>query len=186
MKLQFFERTARKKSERNKIRREGNIPAVIYAKGQALDVIAVDGREFGSLLREVVPGRLPTMVFTLTDKNGKHRKAIIKDIQYEPTTYNVQHLDFEELYEDVPVNVKIPIEFTGVVDCAGVKLGGMLRQVIRNIRVRCLPKDIPTVFELDVKSLGINESRRLADLEIPNNVRPLADLKQVAVIVAKR
>ena len=186
MKLQVFKRTSQRKSETKKIRREGNIPAVIYGKGEALDILSVDGSAFNSLLRQVLPGRLSTTVLTLTDKDGQARRVIIKEIQYEPTTYNVHHLDFEELRDDVKVNVKVPIECTGVVDCIGVKLGGTLRQVIRHIRIRCLPKDIPSVFQLDVKSLGIGEARRLADMEIPNAVRPLADLNEVAVVVAKR
>lgn len=186
MKLQVFNRTAQKKSETKRIQREGNIPAVIYAKGEALDIIAVNGVEFNSLLRQVLPGRLSTSIFTLVDKDGKSRKVIIKEIQYEPTSYRVRHLDFEELFEDSKVNIKIPIEFTGVVDCIGVKLGGVLRQVIRYLRVRCLPKDIPTAFELDVRNLNVAESKRLSDLEIPNTVRPLADLHEVAVVIAKR
>jgi large subunit ribosomal protein L25 len=186
MKLQVFKRTAQKKSETSKIRREGHIPAVIYAKGKPIDILAVNGNEFSSLMRQVAPGRFSTTVFTLTDKDGHSRRTIIKEIQYEPTTYDVQHLDFEELFDDTLVNIKVPIELSGAVDCVGVKLGGILRQVIRYLRVRCLPKDIPAAFSLNVKDLGISESRRLTDLEIPPTVRPLADLNEVAVVVAKR
>ncbi len=100
--------------------------------------------------------------------------------------YSVIHLDFEELHSDVPVTVKVPIEMTGVVDCIGVKLGGILRQVIRHVKVRCLPKDIPSCFYLDVKSLDLRQSRRLNDLEIPETLRPLVDLNEVAVLIAKR
>jgi large subunit ribosomal protein L25 len=186
MKLEIFKRTASKKSEIKKIRREGKIPAVIYVKGKATEPVAISAAEFNSHLRSVQSGRLSTTVFTLSEKEGKGRRAILKEIQYEPTTYNVQHLDFEELFDDAKVNVKVPIECTGVVDCVGVKLGGVLRQVIRYLRVNCLPKDIPNVFQVDVKNLAQNESKRLGDLEIPNTVRPLANLKEVAVIVAKR
>ncbi len=111
---------------------------------------------------------------------------ILKDIQYDPTNYSIIHLDFEELLDDVPVNVKVPIECTGVVDCTGVKLGGILRQVIRHLRVRCLPKDMPSFFQVDVKAMGIMDVKRLADLNIPQTVRPLADMNEVAVVIAKR
>lgn len=186
MKLNVFKRELIKKSESNKIRREGNIPAVMYIRGKSTDAIVVDGSEFSALLRTVQPGRLSTTVFSLKEENGKERRAILKEIQYHPTTYKVQHLDFEELFDDVKVTLNVPIECTGVVDCVGVKLGGVLRQVIRKLRVRCLPKDIPSVFFIDVKSMGQNDKKRLAELEIPQTVRSVVDLNEVAVIIAKR
>lgn len=186
MKLKLFKRTETKKSANNSIRREGNIPAAIYVRGKATESVYVNGAEFSALMRSILPGRLSTTVFSLVDENGKAHKAILKEIQYAPTSYAVRHLDFEELFDDMKVNVKVPIECIGAVDCAGIKLGGFLRQVIRHVRVRCLPKDIPTVFNLDVRSLGLFEKKRLSDIEIPNTVRPLADLNEVAVLVSKR
>lgn len=186
MKLKLLKRDSLKKSETKKIRREGDIPAVIYVKGKATDAIAVNGPEFNALLRTVQPGRLSTAVFSLADEKGKTRRAILKEIQYAPTTYNVQHLDFEELFDDAPVSVKVPIECIGVADCVGIKLGGFLRQVIRYIRVRCLPKDIPQAFLADVKNMAMYETKRLGDLDIPQTVRPLADLNEVAIVIAKR
>ncbi len=186
MKLKVFKRELLKKSESSRIRREGNVPAVLYNRGKTTDAIVVDGAEFSSMLRNVQPGRLSTTIFSLTTENGKEHRAILKEIQYHPTTYKVQHLDFEELFDDVKVTLNIPIECTGVVDCVGVKLGGVLRQVIRKFRVRCLPKDIPTVFYVDVRNMGQNDKIRLAQLEIPQTVRPVANLNEVAVIIAKR
>lgn len=186
MKLQVLKRTAERKSEAKRLRREGIIPAVIYLRGKAAENIAVKSSEWTSSMRQIVSGRLSTQVFGLVDENGKERLVILKEIQYHPTTYDVIHLDFEELLEESPVNVKVPIECTGVVDCIGVKLGGVIRQVIRHLKVRCLPKDIPSVFTLDVKNLGQFESRRLSDLSIPSTIRPLADLHEVAVVIVKR
>lgn len=186
MKLRVFTRNEAKKSESNKIRREGNIPAVVYTRGKESRTVAVDGSEFSALLRTVLPGRLSTTVFTLADDHGKTHPVIVKEIQYHPTTYKVLHLDFEELSDKTPVKVNVPIECTGVVDCVGVKLGGVLRQVVRHLRIRCLPKDIPSAFMIDVRSMGQNDKKRLSDLEIPNSVKPIADLNEVAVVIAKR
>jgi large subunit ribosomal protein L25 len=186
MKLQVFKRASLKKSETNKIRREGDIPAIVYVRGKSTDAIGVKGGEFTSMLRTLQPGRLSTTIFTLVDESGKERKAILKEVQYHPTTYNVQHLDFEELFNDSAVKVKVPIELTGTVDCVGVKLGGNLRQVIRYLRVSCLPKDIPNALQVDVRNMAMFDSKRLSDLEIPETVRPLVNLNEVAIIVAKR
>jgi large subunit ribosomal protein L25 len=186
MKLKFYKRPTEKKSQTAKIRRAGDIPASIYLKGKDAEPIAVRSGEFSSLLRSVVPGRLATTVFTLSDESGKERKAIIKDIQYNVTNYQVIHLDFEELHDGVTVKVKVPIELTGVAESLGVKLGGAIRQVIRGIRVACLPKDIPVCFKLDVRDLVQNQVKRLSDLQFPEQVRPMADLKEVAVVLVKR
>ncbi len=186
MKLKLTNRSAEKKSEAKKLRRDGFIPAVIYSKGEKGECVAVNSDEFGSFIRKIEKGRLPTTVISLVDEAGKTRRAIIKDIQYNIINYNVISLDFEELHDDRPINIKVPIECTGVSDCVGVKLGGVLRQVIRYVRVRCLPKDIPSVFNLDVTELQMRHSRRLSDIQWPQTVRPLADLKEVAVVVVKR
>jgi large subunit ribosomal protein L25 len=186
MKLNINKRVMPKKSESKKIRSEGNIPAIVYVRGKESETITVNGVEFTAHLRKVQSGRLSTTVFELLEDKVKPRKAILKDIHYDPVSYNVIHLDFEELLDDAKVNVKIPIEFTGVAECVGVKLGGIIRQVIRQLRVRCLPKDMPLVFQMDVKNLGLWEAKRLSDLELPPTVQPLADLNEVAVTIAKR
>ncbi len=186
MKLQTVSRTGNSKSEVNALRREGMIPAVLYVRGKAGETLAVKSSEFGAYLRQVKSGHLPTTVFTLIDDKGRERRALVKDIQYAITTYAVMHLDFEELLEDHKINVKVPIECTGSVDCVGIKLGGVLRQVIRHVRVRCLPKDMPAFFELNVKELGLKQSKRLKDIAIPETVRPLVDLNEVVAVIVKR
>jgi len=185
MKLTATERTSQKKSETKQIRREGKIPAILYSAGQTNLPLMLDAAEFGAVLRQMKPGHLPTTTFTLVI-NGKQKKAIIKDIQYKLTTYQVSHIDFEELKDDTLISVKVPIQCTGVADCAGVKLGGFLRQVIRHVRVECLPKQIPSEFVIDVKDLGIKQSRRLSDISMPKGVRPLAKMDEVVVVIAKR
>lgn len=186
MKLHTVKRSAGNKSEVKKLRREGLIPAVLYAKEKSGETIAVKANEFGAFLRHVKPGHLPTSIFILVDDKGKERRVVVKEIQYQITTYAVTHLDFEELLPEHKINVKVPIECIGQADCSGIKLGGVLRQVIRHVRVRCLPKDLPSYFELDVSQLGPRESKRLHDLTIPNTVRPLADLKEVVAVIVKR
>ncbi len=186
MKLKMQPRSTVKKGELNGLRREGNIPAVIYVQGKAAESITVGNNEFTAALRQVIPGRLPTTVFTLTDHKGKQRRAIIKEIQYHPTTYNVMHLDFEELHNNIKINVKVPIECVGTNECVGVKLGGAVRQVIRYLLVRCLPEYMPQAFEFDVRELGPRQSRRLSELAIPAHVTPLANMDEVAVVIVKR
>ncbi|MBX3718843.1 MAG: 50S ribosomal protein L25/general stress protein Ctc [Parachlamydiales bacterium] len=178
-------RDGEKKADIKQIRREGNIPAIIYSSSTKPEKLIIDGTEFAAILRGVLPGQMPTTVFTLND-GKKERRAIIKDIQYHLTTYRVSHIDFEELLDNVPVSVKVPVNCTGIVDCVGIKLGGFLRQVTRHVKVECLPKHIPSEFIIDVRDLGIRQSKRLKDIAMPQGVRPLASTDEVIVVIAKR
>lgn len=186
MKLTTHKRPAEKKREVNRLRREGLIPAVIYRRGQPAENIAVNAAEYNALLRNVQPGRLSTKVFELANQDGTIRKAIIKEVQYNIINYSVIHLDFEELHDETPLNVKVPIECVGAIDCVGIKLGGALRQPIRTIRVNCLPRDIPEAFYLDIKSMALYDTKRLSDLNIPETIKPIGNLNEVAVVIVKR
>ena len=185
MKLAVKPRISEKKGDMKQLRREGSIPAIIYSSKGQPEKLTISGAEFSAIFRQMKPGQLPTTVFTLTD-GKQERRAIIKDLQYHLTTYNVSHADFQELVDDVPICVKVPVNCIGIADCIGVKLGGFLRQVVRHVKVKCLPKNIPQEFQVDVKDLGIRQSKRLRDIAMPNGVKPLAKLEEVLIVVAKR
>jgi large subunit ribosomal protein L25 len=177
------EGTSRGVSKR--LRRDGMIPYVLYAQGKVIELGACNRHEIENTFRSLRSGFLPTTVFLL--KDGKNqRKAIVKEIQYAPTTYEVIHIDFMELVDNHTVEVNVPVECSNIADCLGVKLGGWLRHVLRHIKVRCLPKDIPSHFELDVKDLDVCKGKRVKDLNIPKNVESLVSLEEVVVSVVKR
>lgn len=184
MKLALTKREGSTKGETNRIRREGNIPAILYGHGHATLKAVVPGPLFRAVLRDLEPGQLATRVFEL-ELDGKKHSAIVKDIQYHPATYAIEHIDFAFLTSGRPVTVKVPIQILGVADCPGVKLGGTFRQVIRTLKVTCLPKDIPSEFQVDIRNLNISESKRLSDIEMPANVKPLALMNEVVVVIAK-
>lgn len=186
MQLHIAKRSLDKKCDVKKSRRAGKIPAAIYVRGEHAETILIDEAEFQNILRHVQKGRLSTTKIDLIDESGKKRCAIIKDIQYHITTYRVIHLDFEVLHDDVKVKVNVPIEPVGAVDCAGIKLGGVLRQVIRSLKVQCFPKDIPDFFEIDVRSMAMKDAKKLSDLQIPAALRPLKNLDEVCIVIAKR
>ena len=91
---------------------------------------------------------------------GKRARAIVKDIQYNVASYDVEHIDFLLLSDDQIVTVNVPIQILGVAECPGIKLGGTFRQVIRTLKVSCLPKDIPSEFQIDIHDLNIAQSKR--------------------------
>lgn len=186
MELNISSRLLEKKRDPKRLRRERKIPAVLYIKGHTSEPITVDQSEFEAHLRQVVPGHLPTTVFTLKDGKGKVRKAIVKDIQYHVTTYDIVHLDFEELAPGTRVNVRVPITCLNAVDCQGIKLGGVLRQALRHVRVNCPADSIPEEFAVDIKDMVQGESKKIRDLQLGEGVRSLDKPGEVAVMIAKR
>lgn len=182
--------TAKPRAEETKgglkqMRRAGTIPAVLYSPGQVGQTLLIDRVEWETNLRKIKQGTLATQVFKLNVEGGK-KKALIKDIQYDPTNYRVLHMDFEELKDDVVIKVNVPIEMTGVMECAGVKAGGFLRQVKRTAKIKCLPKDIPSHFEMDVKDLAVGKNLKVSDLALKKGLQILSPKNEVLIVVSKR
>ena len=183
MELKIRKREGALKSELGQIRREGNIPAVLYSPKKPSEMIVIDGVEMKTVIRNITAGRLSTTKFTLVD-GEKEVPAIVKGIQYHPTTYQILHMDF--MTPEEIVKVRVPIEYVGVADCQGIKLGGFLRQVIRYAKVECAPEKIPAAFFLDIRDLVIGQSKRMSDLTMPEGIRSLDSPKEVIVVIAKR
>jgi len=167
-------------------RREGYVPFVVYSKGETKELGTLLKADIEKLIRSLKEGFLATTRIRLKDESGKEREVIIKEIQYHPTSYNILHLDFLELEKEMPVTVRVPVQYLNTVDCIGVKLGGMLRSVLRTIKVRCLPERIPTHFELDVKELDLRQALRVKSIDMPEGVRCLANANDVVVSVVKK
>ena len=183
--LDIQPRAAQNRGKTRRGRELGRIPAVIYGGKTPAVSVEFELAQFVKIQNKIRPGHLSTARFSLTEQ-GTSRSALIKEIQYHPVSYAILHIDFELLHDDLSIAVKIPLDFAGVEECSGVKQGGFLRQVIRSVKVRCLPRDIPECFTLDVRDLGIKESRKLREIEFPERVMPLAPLQEVAVVVSKR
>lgn len=185
MKLKTTERESGKKGVLTKIRAAGDIPAVVYSSNSQSTTITVSGADFDAALRSIEKGHLPTTIFEI-EVAGKTHKAIVKDIQYHSTTYKVKHLDLFLLEDGQDVLVNVPVRCAGVADCVGIKLGGFLRQVKRHIKVKCKPEDIPSHFDVDIRELGINQSRKAKHINMSEKTKCLFPLEEVVVTIAKR
>lgn len=185
MKLSVFPRASERKSDTKKLRRQGQVPGVLYGLEETNKNVYFQLDQLQAVLRQLSPGLLATTLFELQE-DGKVHQAIVKEIQYHPASYAILHVDFALVSDKESVTVNVPIQVTGLAECAGIKLGGFMRQAIRSLKVRCLPKDIPQAFILDVTELNLGQSKTLSDLSIPEGVRPLAMMKEVAVVIAKK
>lgn len=151
-----------RKSDLKNIRKEGLLPAVIYGEGKAGIPIVLDYRMFYKVYKKTI-GELA--IFSI-DVEGKKIDAIIKDKQIHPVERTFQHLDFLELHPGKHITVRVPLRYTGIPE--GVKKGGVLDTLMRDIEVSCLPKDIVEDIEIDISNLDVNEAVHLSDIKLGN------------------
>ncbi len=185
MSLAVFPRENARKSDVKKLRRNGQVPANLYGLDKTNKNVSVQLDQLQAILRQIRPGLLATTVFELQEGRSSF-KAVIKELQYHRSSYAIIHVDFAIVSDETPVSVNVPIQVTGMADCPGIKLGGFMRQTIRSLKVRCLPKHIPQELAADVSSLEIGGALRLSDLKIPANVAPVGRMTEVAIVIAKK
>lgn len=173
------------KGELRRLRRDGKIPVVLYSKGNEVVLGSVLKSEIDTVIRSIRPGFLPTTVFALKGLDGKVHTALVREVQYKPTTYEMLHIDFMELDAKRPVIVKVPVEIVNSIDCVGVKMGGLLRQIMRYVKVQAPSNAIPSHLSVDVKELNLNQSQRTKDILFPAGVICLSGQNDVVVTVSK-
>jgi large subunit ribosomal protein L25 len=179
--LRVERRTGTGKGVARGLRRQGQIPAILYGEGEPISLTA----DPKVLLRVLGTEAGENVILNLTIVDGKDftRKAMVKEVQVDPVTGKPLHADFLAISMERPIEVEVPVEVAGVAQ--GVKdEGGILDQILREIRVRCLPVAIPDRIGLDVSSLDIGDVLHVSDLPIPEGVELLTDREQAVVMVA--
>lgn len=149
-------------------RRAGRIPAVLYGHGQAALSVAVDTREFINAVRQLQGGN---MIVSLK-LDGGERTALVREVQRDPLTHEILHLDFQEVSLTERVRVEVNVHLTGT--SRGVKEGGILEAITRQVEVECLATAIPSAIDADVSDLGIGDSLHVRDL-VAGDVEILTD-----------
>src|SRR5918992_4483190 len=166
------------KGSARKLRANQRIPGVVYGHHRDATALTIDARELDKLLGSIAPG---TTVVEL-HLGGRMSKTLIREIQRHPFKRQVLHIDFQELVAGEKITVNIPIVLVGT--AAGVKDGGTVEEVTREVEVEVDPANIPSHFEIDISHLGINDSVHVSDIKIPEGVELLADLEATVAVVA--
>ncbi len=176
-------REERGKNAARRIRRGGQIPAVLYGgKGETL-AVAVNAKQVASILRSEAGHNT---IFTVKLLGGEH-KAMLKDWQVDPVKGLLLHVDMLRVAMDVRMHVKVPVHTFG--EPQGVKLqGGIFEMVTREVEIECLPTEIPDEFKVDVTELTIGKQLRAGDLLLdPQKMKLVTDPQRViAHVVAPR
>jgi large subunit ribosomal protein L25 len=142
--------------------KEGKIPGVYYARGEENIVLQMQSKVLDKLVFTS-----ETHVIDLRFPDGAARKAILKDVQFDPISDKPIHFDLQGLKENEKLSIEIPIVLTGGIP-KGVRDGGMLQHFIHKLKISCLPKDIPSKVEIDVAAMDINDFIHVRDLNLPN------------------
>jgi large subunit ribosomal protein L25 len=177
IKLSVRERESRGSAESRRLRQTGEVPGVLYGRGKQPHPICVDERD----LRRALTGDSglhAILDVTLEGQKTAH-PSILKDYQIDPVRGRVIHVDFQEVRLDQPIQAQVIVELVG--DSQGVKEGGVLSQVQREINVEALPMEIPERIELDVSGLAIGDALRLVDLPAREGVTYLDDPEETVL-----
>jgi len=156
------------------------VPAVLYG-GAKLETVAVDPR---AVLRIIHGHEGSTQLLTLKfEGDAGSRMAIIRDLQFDPVSENLLHVDLQEVTADRAITVRVAVHPVG--EAAGVKeQKGILNVVLHEIEVSCLPTQIPERIDADVSALMIGDVLTVAELRVPEGVRVVNDPGQAVVTVA--
>jgi large subunit ribosomal protein L25 len=176
--LEFIDLKANKRSTAGKgparsLRREGYIPAVLYGPDSEAVSLSVLKQDLVLALKDSVVGQLLLNLDIAEETQGK-RSAIIKEMQIDPKSRNILHIDFMEISMNRKIKVMVPVTTAG--KSSGVEMGGMLQIIRRELEVECFPNDIPESIEIDISEMDIGSSIHVEDIplkegfEIPHDV----------------
>src|SRR5204863_2563199 len=150
---------ARTKNAARRVRRSGNIPAVVYGAKKDSVAVTVNPKQISRILHS---DSGHNTIFDLK-VGSEQTKAMIVDWQYEPIKGALMHIDLKRIAMDQVLRVKVPIHLVGIAE--GVKTqGGLMDQVLREVEIECLPSDIPSHIDIDVTAMVFGDVKRVKDL----------------------
>jgi len=162
--LKAMERTPGRKGAVRKLRREGRVPAVLYGPEESPRALSLDGKDVETLFKKYGASSI-ILELEIEGENGGNKRALVKEVQRDTVTGKVLHMDLQHVSATRKVTVEVPVVLTG--EAKGVKEGGVLEVVLRELEVQCLPDDIPDKLELSVEQMGIGDSIHVRDVSLP-------------------
>jgi len=160
-----------------RLRRDNQVPGVIYGGGDEPQHFAVDARTLRNTLARAA------QVIEVTVDGGSTANVLIKDVQRHPVRGEAVHVDLLRVRMDVLIHATVPIEFHGSEDAPGVSEGGIFNQELREVNIEALPGDIPDSIVHDVSGLVMNETVTLDVLTAPAGVKLLDDPETVIATI---
>jgi large subunit ribosomal protein L25 len=156
-------RTGEKKGGARRLRSEGLVPAVLYGRGEASQPLAIQSRELEKLLGTI---SVENTVIELTVEGQTPTSTLIREVQRHPMRPGIVHVDFLLIHASEKVTLDVPIRLNG--NAIGVRdEAGTMEQVLYQLRVECLPGDIPEAVDVNVENLRAGETIHVSDITMP-------------------
>lgn len=157
-----------------KMRGEGQVPGVVYHRGEKPVNITLVGKEITRILHRDGGENVLINLKIEKDKKTKGRAVIIKEVQHDPVKRNILHVDFNEI--SLTEKITVDVHVVPVGDAYGVKNEkGTLDHPLREVKIQCLPTDIPPHIDVDVTNLKLNQSIHVRDLKVSDKIKVLSD-----------
>ncbi len=171
-------------AQAQRVRRENNIPAIVYGGGSKPTLIKADRKTYDRIHRQHAGESLIYHINVVDEgKKVADFPAIIKDIQTHPVTDEVIHLDFNRISLDKEIEIKVKIMPKG--EAIGVKRDhGNLDHLMWELDIICLPTNIPHHLEVDITNLGIHDAIHVKDIALPKGVKTKHDPDAVVITVS--
>jgi large subunit ribosomal protein L25 len=172
VRLEVAERERKGSRESRRLRKQGLIPGVLYGRSSP-HAIFVPERE----LRRVLTGGsgLHAILDVVLEGQKTTHPSILKEYQQDPVKGRLIHIDLQEVRLDQPITASVTVTLIGAEDAPGIREGGVVSQVNREVNVEALPMEIPEHLDFDISSMQIGDTLRLADLRTPEGVKLLDD-----------
>jgi large subunit ribosomal protein L25 len=155
------------KGASRRLRHQGLVPAIVY--GGDSDPVQVS-LDHNKLMHELDHETIYTQVVEL-QVGALTEEVILRDLQRHPYKNKIMHADFFRIDKNTPIKIIVPIHVNNAEECVGVRLdGGMLTQLVTEIEIIALPKDLPEYLELDAENLHLGETLHLSDIKMPQGV----------------
>jgi len=163
--LSVAKRESTGKGAARRLRADNAIPGIVYGAKIEPVKVSIDANAFDKVIRE---NGTTGLFFDLQVQGEAGRMVMLKEIQMDPFGLRYLHIDFHEIDMDAKVSIVVPVETDGV--CAGVKEGGMLQIIRRELEVVCKPKDTPESVKLDISTLEIGDAIHVADIDLGTEI----------------
>ncbi len=148
------------------IRRNGNIPAVVYGGSSEPELIELSHNEVTKrLANEAVYSHILQL-----NVDGKVQNAVLKDMHRHPAKDTIMHMDFMRVIMGEKFKTNVPLHFVNEEISPGIKEGGVVMHSMIDVEIECLPKDLPEYIEVDLSGLGIGDSIHLSEVVVPAGV----------------
>lgn len=178
--LEVERRTGKGKGAARRLRRNGRVPAVVYGIREPAS-LAVSPKELERVLATRAGANVIVQLNVAGDAKGE-RPVLIKDLQRDPMKGRILHADFLEIRMDRKIGVSVPIVLRG--EAPGIKQGGVLSQLLRELEVECLPIAIPEEIAVDVSGVNLNGVVHVRDIALPEGVDLMTDPEEPILTVA--